>query len=85
MAGGEHATLDLTSLRTVAEAANADGRPWLWKGVYPQRVLREGDVVIIADCFEDPDHPSRFAEFIATFDPPMVLWLLDLIVSGVSA
>lgn len=71
--------LDLTSLRTVAEAANADGRPWVWEGGYPQRVLREGDVVIVADCSEDPDHPSRFAEFIATFDPPTVLWLLNLI------
>lgn len=70
---------DLSTLRRVAEAADDERRPWEWQGGYPQRVSREGDVVVVADCFEDPDHPSRFAEFIATFDPPMVLWLLDLL------
>jgi hypothetical protein len=60
----------------VAEAADADGRSWEWEGGYPQRITRTGDVVIVADCFESPDAPSRFAEFIAIFDPPTVLALL---------
>jgi hypothetical protein len=65
-------------MRRVAEAADADGRPWEWTGGYPQRVTREGDVVLVAETFNDPDAPHPFAEFIATFDPPLVLWLLDL-------
>lgn len=69
----------LSELRAVAQAADANGLPWEWTGGYPQRVTREGDVVLVADCFEDPDKPSRFAEHIATFDPPTVLWLLDLL------
>jgi len=72
----------LAELRAVAQAADADGRPWSWSGGYPQRVLREGDVMLVADCFEDSDSPSRFAYFIATFDPPTVLWLLDLLGEG---
>ena len=71
-------SLDFSDLKRIADAADADGRPWFWSGAYPQQVTREGDVIVIADCFEDPDHPSRFAEFIATFDPPMVKWLLAL-------
>jgi len=69
--------LDLEHLRRVAEAADDGGRPWTWGGKYPQSVLREGDVVNVADTFTDPDHPAVFAEFIATFDPPTVLALLD--------
>jgi hypothetical protein len=68
--------LDLAALRKVAEAADADGRPWEWGGAYPQRILRVGDVAIVAEAFEDPDSPSRFADYIATFDPPTVLALL---------
>jgi hypothetical protein len=68
--------LNLDHLRAVAEAADENGREWEWQGGYPQRITRVGDVVIVADCFESPDHPSRFAEFIATFDPPTVLALL---------
>ena len=65
-------------LREIAEAANPDhGRPWEWGNDYPQRITRQGDAVIVADCFESPDHPSVFAEYIATFDPPTVLALLD--------
>jgi hypothetical protein len=68
--------LDTERLRKVATAADDDGRPWLWGGKYPQRVLRVGDTLIVADCFEDPDSPSRFAEFIATFDPPTAIALV---------
>jgi hypothetical protein len=68
----------LEEIEQVANAADADGRPWEWEGGYPQRVLRVGDVVIVADAFEDPDSPSRFAEHIATADPPTVLWLVSL-------
>ena len=66
----------MSEARRVAEAAD-NGSPWEWEHAYPQRVTRVGDVVLIADCFEDPDAPSRFAEFIATFDPPTVLSLLE--------
>lgn len=74
--------LNIAALQRVAESANDFDRPWEWEHAYPQRVTRVGDVALIAECFEDPDSPSRFAEFIATFDPPMVLRLLDLIASA---
>lgn len=64
-------------LRRIALAADDHGRSWEWEHAYPQRVTRVGDVVLVAECFEDQDSPSRFAEFIATFDPPTVLSLLD--------
>jgi hypothetical protein len=67
----------IESLRRIAEAADHQGRPWEWEHAYPQRITRVGDVVLVAECFEDPDSPSRFAEFIATFDPPTVLALLE--------
>ena len=70
--------MTLAELRAIAEAAD-NGNAWEWEHAYPQRITRTGDVVLIADCFEDPDSPSRFAEFIATFDPPTVLALLDRI------
>lgn len=66
-------------LMAVAKAADEEGRPWEWQGGYPQRVLRVGDVAIVADVFESPDAPSRFAEFISTFDPPTVISLLALL------
>jgi hypothetical protein len=71
----------LTELRNIAEAAD-NGASWEWDHAYPQRITRVGDVTLVADCFEDPDNyrvagPSRFAEFIATFDPPTVLALLE--------
>lgn len=68
-------------LAMVAMAADQDsvGRPWEWKGGYPQTVIRIGDAVLIANCFEEPDRPSTIAEFIATFDPPTVLRLLGVV------
>lgn len=72
-------TLDVTELRRIALRANGGGRPWLWKGGYPQTILREGDVTLVAETFTDPDHTADFAEFIAAFDPPTVLRLLDLL------
>ena len=67
----------LDRLREVAEAAD-NGSPWEWEHAYPQRITRVGDVILVADCFEDPDSPSRFAEFIATFDPPTALALVEI-------
>jgi hypothetical protein len=76
MASSPEPTERLTELRKVAEAADDGGRAWTWKGGYPQTVLREGDVILVAQTFTDPDHVARFAEFISTFDPPTVLRLL---------
>lgn len=75
---------DFEHLTRIAVAANADDRKWIWKGGYPQAILREGDVVLVAETFTDPDHTADFAEFISTFDPPTVLELLRLasLVSG---
>jgi hypothetical protein len=72
----------LARLREVAVSANDADRCWAWEGLgehgYPQRVTRMGDVVLVAECFEGQvDEPARFAEHIATFDPPMVVALLD--------
>jgi hypothetical protein len=71
--------MTLEEMMRIAEAADAEGRSWEWEHAYPQRVTRVGDVVLVAECFEDPDAPSRFAEFIATFDPPTVLALIHRI------
>ena len=65
------------ALRAVAVAADNGGRSWEWKGGYPQQVIRIGDVMLVAETYEGPDFPSTIAEFIATFDPPTVLALLD--------
>jgi hypothetical protein len=71
---------EVQEMRRIAAAADHGGRPWYWSGGYPQSVNREGDVALIADTFTDPDHPASEAEFIATFDPPTVLRLLDEVV-----
>jgi hypothetical protein len=73
--GGSDLALD--ELRRIASAADHGARPWTWSGGYPQTVVRVGDVVLIAQCFDGPDTPANRAEFIATFDPPTVLRLLD--------
>jgi hypothetical protein len=77
--------LDLTALRRVAVAANRDSKRWFWKpsekdgaAGYPQIVLREGDVGLICETYDSPDRPAITPEFIATFDPPTVMALLDL-------
>jgi hypothetical protein len=78
-------TLDLTALRRIALAADKGDRPWFWlasqsaeRGGYPQQVLREGDVCLICETYDEPDYPAITPEFIATFDPPTVLSLLAL-------
>jgi hypothetical protein len=78
----------VADLRAIAAAAyTGDHHPWEWTGVgehgYPQQILQQGDVVLIAECYEGPDHPSSIAEFIATFDPPTVTALLDLLAAFV--
>lgn len=75
----------LARLRSVAEAADADGRKWYWRGGYPQSIIREGDVVLVAQTLTNPDHRPEFAEFIAAFDPPTVLALLDRLQGGADA
>jgi hypothetical protein len=69
--------IDYTALLRIAILANAYDRPWEWQGGYPQRVVRVGDMVVVADTFESPDRPPRFAEHIAAFDPPTALALLS--------
>lgn len=77
---------DLLDLRRIALAADHGARPWVWKGgSTSQTVLRKGDVVLVAQCFENPDRRAVFAEFIATFDPPTVLRLLDCLLMAGSA
>jgi hypothetical protein len=81
--------LDLTALRRIAVAADKDGRPWFWKasqastsGGYPQHVIRKGDVGLICETYDEPDYPSITPDYIATFDPPTVIALLDLARKG---
>jgi hypothetical protein len=78
----------------VAEAADqcsrpeGGSRPWLLRPSenpdhpgYPQTIMREGDVILVAECYDGigPEGPWAFAEHITTFDPPTVLRLLDRI------
>ena len=76
---------DLTRLRSIAETEDKGGRRWQWSGGYPQTVTRLGDAVLIANTFDNPDSPSPAAEFIAAFDPPTVLRLLDEVMPQVIA
>lgn len=84
---------NLERFREVADLADMASRPeggsrhWLWHGIggdaYPQRIIRDGDVVLVAETFEGPGDgpepvPPRFAEHIATFDPPTVLALVEI-------
>jgi hypothetical protein len=70
---------ELDNLEGVALMADHGGRRWVHrrsdKG-YPQTILREGDVVLVAECFEGPQYPPLFTDFITTFDPPTVLRLI---------
>lgn len=75
------------TLRRIAWAADRGERPWDWtasqaegKAGYPQQVLRVGDAVLIAECYDAPDERACTAEYIAAFDPPTVLRLLDEVV-----
>jgi hypothetical protein len=68
--------LDLARLRSIAEAVGDRPRDWEWAGGYPQQVISQGNVHLIAECYEDPDSPSTVAEYIATFDPRTILALL---------
>lgn len=74
--------LDLDHLEGIALMADWGGRPWVLrleqpKG-YPQTILREGDVVLVAECYEGPQYPPIFGDFITTFDPPTVLRLIEM-------
>lgn len=77
---------EVADLRRVAWAADRGGRPWSWHpSLNPERpgvqtVDREGDAVLIANCFDEPDVRMCTAEYIAAFDPPTVLRLLDEVV-----
>lgn len=77
---GAEQNAEIERLRSVAGAAMT-GHSWEWSGRgehgYPQQVISQGDAALIAECYEGPDFPSSIAEFIATFDPPTVLNLLD--------
>lgn len=74
----------MAEIQTLASALDAltgsnIDRDWEWAGGYPQRVVACGSVVLIADAFEDPDSPSRIAEYVAAADPPTVRHLFGLL------
>jgi len=67
-------------LRTLAMAADDDGRRWFVRSGlqgYPQSVLGVGNVAVIAECYDGPQDPPVHAPFIAAVSPPVVLALLD--------
>lgn len=78
----------IEAMRQAAERASSNDeglgyyRPWAIrtneKG-YPQTILREGDVVLVAECFEGPEHPPVFAEHIVTSHPRAVLDLIEYV------
>ena len=53
------ADLDQTRhLREIAEAADRDGRPWTWKGGYPQQVLRVDATDVAEALASDSNTPT---------------------------
>ena len=79
--------LDIVRLAAIAEAVNDDDRAWAWRVNKPdahQTVFRMGDAALIAETFDSTSNaphvdgrPVGTAEYIATFDPPTVLALLN--------
>ena len=67
--------MNLDRLREVAEAAIP--RPWRWSpgDTLEPPSVRGGGFMVVAEIMDG--NPAD-AEFIATFDPPMVLALLDV-------
>lgn len=72
--------IDLDALEALAMAVGDRPRAWEWRGVgdegYPQQVVSQGNVHLIAECYEGPEHPSTIAEYIAGMDPVTVLELV---------
>jgi len=70
---------ELDAVEGAALMADHGGRRWLLrqnaKG-YPQTVIRDSDVVLVAECFEGPEYPPVFADHITTSDPATVLRLI---------
>lgn len=70
---------ELDDIEGAALRADHEGRRWVMdlptKG-YPQRVLRQGDVVLVAECYEGPQFPPVFADHIIRSDPATVLRLV---------
>lgn len=71
---------ELDEIEGAALVADHGGRRWFrrdpTKG-YPQSIIREGDGVLVADCYEGPEvYPPFFADHIARSDPATVLRLV---------
>lgn len=45
---------------------------------YPQNILVKGPALLVCTCYEGPQYPPVWADYITTFDPPMALRLLDV-------
>jgi hypothetical protein len=66
--------LDLDGIEAAALAADHGGRRWFIRegsaggpgvGGYPQTILREGDVVLVAECYEGQEtYPAAVLELI---------------------
>lgn len=86
----DSAKIDAMLAAAEAASTNSDGggyyRRWLLcthrRDLYPQTIEREGDVVLVAECFEGPEHPPVFANHICESDPisvrELVLYVREL-------
>lgn len=76
-------TPDTAALRALADALpdSLHRRPWTWAagriGGYPQHVLSVGNVLIIAETYDEPDAGATTAPYIAALDPATVIALCD--------
>lgn len=70
---------ELAEVEGCALMADHGGRRWIRKDPlkgYPQTIFRDGDVVLVAQCYEGPEtYPPLFADHIARSDPATILRL----------
>ena len=71
-------TIDPTALLALCDALSPalSGRSWTWtagkNGGYPQHVISEGNVLLIAETYDEPDRAAATAAYIAALDPATV-------------
>lgn len=76
--------VDLDHLEELANAFSEGLAPswrrWTWiagkNGGYPQRVLSVGNVLLVAETYDDPDRGATVAPYLAALDPGTVLALV---------